>query len=155
MLSSYLWSFYVLDLGLVEARTVATTVLILVGLYLIVVLEASGRVRAPAVIALCLTMLALYGVVLALPGMREFFELAVPGVTACLTALGGAGLAVAGLWLTDERFTPGGEARLGSTVLAAEVDEPVDRADHEPAADDVPESDREEVVEEEAAPRQA
>jgi P-type E1-E2 ATPase len=155
VLSSYLWSFYVLDLGLVESRTVATTVLILVGLYLIVVLEASGRVRAPAVVALCLSLLALYGLVLALPGMREFFQLAVPGVTACLTALGGAGLAVAGLWLTDERFTPGGEARLGSTVLAAQVDEPVDGADHERAADDVPERDREEIVEEEAAPRQA
>jgi cation-transporting P-type ATPase E len=122
VLSSYLWSFYVLELGLVEARTVATTVLILVGLYLIVVLEAAGRTRATAVLLLCLGLLGLYAVVLAVPSLREFFELAVPGPTAWLTTLAGAGLAAAGLWLTDPRFTPGGEVRVAST-LAADEDE--------------------------------
>jgi cation-transporting P-type ATPase E len=122
VLSSYLWSFYVLDLGLVEARTVATTVLILVGLYLIIVLEAAGRVRATAVLLLCLGLLGLYAVVLAVPSLREFFELAVPGPAACLTALAGTGLAAAGLWLTDPRFTPGGEVRIASAP-AAEEDE--------------------------------
>ncbi len=155
VLSSYLFSFYVLDLGLVEARTVATTTLILVGLYLIIVLEAAGRVRAPAVLVLCLSLLGAYVFILAVPWTREFFELAVPGPAACLTALGGAGLAATSLWLTDERFAPGGEARLGSAVAVAEVDEPVDGADHDRPPDDVPERDRDEVVEEEAAPRQA
>jgi P-type E1-E2 ATPase len=110
-LSSYLFSFYVLDLGLVEARTVAVSVLILVGLYLILVLEAAGRRRSAAVTTLCLALLGAYGVALALPFTREFFELALPGVTGWLTVLGGAGLAVLGLWLTDERFSPGGEVR--------------------------------------------
>jgi cation-transporting P-type ATPase E len=122
VLSSYLWSFYVLELGLVESRTVATTVLILVGLYLIVVLEAAGRTRATAVLLLCLGLLGLYAAVLAVPSLREFFELAVPGPTAWLTALAGAGLAAAGLWLTDPRFTPGGEVRVASTP-APEEDE--------------------------------
>jgi magnesium-transporting ATPase (P-type) len=111
VLSSYLFSFYVLDLGLVEARTVAVSVLILVGLYLILVLEAAGRRRSAAVTTLCLALLGAYGVALALPFTREFFELALPGVTGWLTVLGGAGLAVLGLWLTDERFSPGGEVR--------------------------------------------
>jgi P-type E1-E2 ATPase len=111
VLSSYLFSFSVLDLGLVEARTVAVSVLILVGLYLILVLEAAGRRRSAAVTTLCLALLGAYGVALALPFTREFFELALPGVTGWLTVLGGAGLAVLGLWLTDERFSPGGEVR--------------------------------------------
>jgi P-type E1-E2 ATPase len=111
VLSSDLFSFYVLDLGLVEARTVAVSVLILVGLYLILVLEAAGRRRSAAVTTLCLALLGAYGVALALPFTREFFELALPGVTGWLTVLGGAGLAVLGLWLTDERFSPGGEVR--------------------------------------------
>ena len=107
---SYLFSTYVLRIDLVEARTVATTVLILVGLYLIIVLEASSRLRGAAVTTLCAALLAAYGVVLALPGTREFFELALPGPAAWATAIGGAGLAIAGLWLTDERFAPGGRA---------------------------------------------
>ncbi|MGH3040930.1 MAG: HAD-IC family P-type ATPase [Gaiellaceae bacterium] len=96
--------------------------LILVGLYLIVVLEGAGRVRATVVLLLCLSLLGVYALVLAVPSLREFFELAVPGPAACLTALAGAGLAAAGLWITDPRFTPRGEVRVGST-LAAEADE--------------------------------
>ncbi|HXV95034.1 MAG TPA: HAD-IC family P-type ATPase, partial [Gaiellaceae bacterium] len=152
VLSSYLFSTYVLQIDLVEARTVATTVLILVGLYLIVVLEASSRLRSAAVTTLCLTLLAAYCVVLALPGMREFFELAVPGPAAWVTALVGAVLAILGLWLTDERFTPGGQARLES-AFAAEVDEPAGGADHDRPAADVPDRPREEVVGEKAGPR--
>jgi magnesium-transporting ATPase (P-type) len=148
VLSSYLFSSYILELDLVEARTVATSVLILVGLYLILVLEASTRLRSAAVSMLCLALLGLYALVLAVPGAREFFELAVPGPAACVTAVVGAGLAVAGLWLTDDRFVPGG----GSAV--AQVDEPVDGPDHDRAADDVPDRHREEVVEEEGAPGQ-
>jgi cation-transporting P-type ATPase E len=158
VLSSYLFSFYVLDLGLVEARTVAVSVLILVGLYLILVLEAAGRTRSAAVTMLCLALLGAYGVVLAVPFGREFFELALPGPTGWLTALGGAGLAVLGLWLTDERFAPGGEVRVASTagaVAVAEVNKPVHRADHERPADQIPERHRQEVVEEEGSPRQA
>jgi cation-transporting P-type ATPase E len=154
VLSSYLFSTYVLQIDLVEARTVATTVLILVGLYLIVVLEASSRLRSAAVTTLCLALLAAYGVVLALPGMRGFFELAVPGPAAWATALVGAGLSIVGLWLTDERFTPGGQARLES-AFAAEAGEPAVGAHHDRAAADVPDRHRKEVVEEKAGPRES
>ena len=62
----------------VRARTVATTVLVAMGLYLIIVLESSSRVRGYTVGALCLALLALYLVVLSLPGWRDFFEVAAP-----------------------------------------------------------------------------
>jgi P-type E1-E2 ATPase len=153
VLSSYLFSTYVLQIDLVEARTVATTVLILVGLYLVVVLEASSRLRGAAVTTLCATLLGAYAVVLAVPRTREFFDLAVLGPAAWATALVGAGLAIVGLWLTDERFAPGGEIRAGSAV-AAEEDEPVDGADHDRPAEDVSDRHGEEVVEQEGAPRQ-
>jgi cation-transporting P-type ATPase E len=156
VLSSYLWSYYVLGVGLVEARTVATSVLVLVGLYLILVLEASGRVRGAAVTTLCLGLVGLYAVVLALP-VRDFFELAVPGPAACVTVLVGTGLAIAGLWLTDERFTPGGEVRLVSaeskTFPLPGADRPVEAPHYEGAAEGVPDRHREEVVEGEAVPR--
>ncbi len=107
VLSSYLFALNVLDLRLIEARTVATTVLVGVGLYLILVLEASGRRRGAAVTALCLALGALYGLVLALPLGRSFFRLAVPEPAMLLTAAIGVVLAAAGLWLVDERFVAG------------------------------------------------
>ncbi|MDX6486776.1 MAG: cation-transporting P-type ATPase, partial [Gaiellaceae bacterium] len=97
----------VAELPLAEARTIATTVLVLVGLYLILALEATSRRRGAAVGALAGAMLLLYAIVVALPATRHFFALTVPGPGGVLVALLGAGLAVAGLWLTDDRFVPG------------------------------------------------
>jgi P-type E1-E2 ATPase len=106
VLASYLVAKNVLDLGLEEARTVATTVLILVGLYLILVLEATSGRRSAWVGTLCLALLAAYIAVLALPALRDFFELVVPGLAAIVVIALGAFLAVAFLVLTDERFVP-------------------------------------------------
>jgi cation-transporting ATPase E len=108
VLSSYLFALDVLDLSLIESRTVATTALMAIGLYLVLALEASGRRRTTAVSVLCLALAATYALVLAAPPAREFFALAAPGPLVLLTALGGAALAVTGLLLTDERFLPGG-----------------------------------------------
>jgi hypothetical protein len=68
----------VLNLPLVEAKTVATTALILIGLYFVLVLEASGHRRGPAVSALVLALAAGYALVLLWPWSREFFALAAP-----------------------------------------------------------------------------
>jgi cation-transporting P-type ATPase E len=106
VLASYLFALNVIDLPLVEARTVATTVIVVVGLYLVLALEASGRVRGAAVAALCVGLLVLYVLVLLTPGLREFFELAGLGPLIVIISLVGAALAVTGLWLTDERFVP-------------------------------------------------
>jgi len=107
VLSSYLFALNVADTGLVESRTVATTVLILVGLYLIVALEASAPHRGNAVSVLAGALLGLYALVLATPSAREFFELVVPGVAAVATSVTGASLAIGSLWLTSDRFIPG------------------------------------------------
>ncbi len=107
VLSSYLFALNVLDLPLIEARTVATTVLVTVGLYLIVALEAGGRLRSTAVGALCATLAALYVVVLSIPFTREFFELAAPDPVIFATALAGASLAIGGLAITADKFLPG------------------------------------------------
>jgi cation-transporting ATPase E len=107
VLSSYLFALNVLDLRLVAARTVAVTVLVLVGLYLILALEVTGRVRGTAVSILCLALAAGYSLVLLVPFSRHFFSLALPGVDVLAPALAGAVLAVVWLALLDDRFIPG------------------------------------------------
>ncbi len=106
VLAAYHFSLGVAGLPLAEARTVATSVLVLVGLYLVVALEGSTRRRTEAVGALCLVLLAGYAVVLGLEWSRGFFDLVVPGPWAILAILGGAGLAVGGLVVTADRFVP-------------------------------------------------
>ncbi len=107
VVSSYLFALEVINLPLIEAQTVATTVLMIVGLYFILVLEAAGRTRGAAIAGLCAVMLILYILVLAFPATRDFFELAVPNAAIILSALGGSLLAVLGLASMDERFVPG------------------------------------------------
>jgi magnesium-transporting ATPase (P-type) len=107
VVSSYLFALNVLDRPLIEARTVAATVLVVVGLYLIFTLEATTPRRTAAVGALSLVLSCAYVLVIVVPPLREFFALAVPDVAVAFTAATGAGLAIAGLWLTDERFVPG------------------------------------------------
>jgi cation-transporting ATPase E len=113
VLSSYLFALNVLDLPLIEARTVATTVLVVVGLYLILALEAGGRRRGLAVTGLCLGLFCLYLLALVLP-THNFFELAVPNAAILLSSAGGISLSIVGLWLTGERFVPGRAGTLRS-----------------------------------------
>ena len=101
VLSSYLFALNVLDLHVREARTVATTVLILVGLYLILVLEAAGRLRGTVITLLALVLCTAYVGVLAAPSARHFFELAAPTPANILPALAGACIAVLGLAALD------------------------------------------------------
>jgi cation-transporting P-type ATPase E len=105
VLSSYLFALDVVNRPLVESRTVATTTLVLVGLYLIYVLEARGRLtRRISVLGLCLLMFGLYVLVLIAPAGRNFFDLDLgPALPA---SFAGAALAAVLLWLTDERFVP-------------------------------------------------
>ena len=107
VLSSYLFGLNVLGLELAQARTIAVTVLVVVGLYLILALEVSGRVRGAAVSTLCIVMLAIYLVVLSLPFARDFFSLALPTPSVVLPAVAGAALAIVGLAVVDDRFVPG------------------------------------------------
>ena len=107
VVSSYLFALHVLDLSLLEARTVATTALIAIGLYYVLVLEASGRRRGPAVSALVLGLAGGYALVLAVPWAREFFALASMTPAILATAVGGTAFVLTALWLADARFAPG------------------------------------------------
>ena len=107
VLSSYVFALNVLDLELVAARTVAVSVLVLVGLYLILALEVTGRVRGAAVSTLCLVLLIGYALVLLVPFAREFFSLAAPSIAILAPALAGAAIAIAGLAMLDDCFIPG------------------------------------------------
>jgi magnesium-transporting ATPase (P-type) len=107
VLSSYWFALHVLDLPVLESRTVATTALIAVGLYYVLVLEAAGRKRGAAVSSLVLALAAGYALVLAWPWSRDFFALAIPSPAMLATAAGGSALVLLGLWLADPRFAPG------------------------------------------------
>jgi len=104
--TTYLVSLNVFDLGLLQSRTAATSALVIVGLYLVLALEATSTVRARLVGMLCGSLLAAYVALLAVPSTRRFFELAVPNPPAIVLVLVGAGIAIGFLWLTDDRFVP-------------------------------------------------
>jgi cation-transporting ATPase E len=106
VLASYLVTLNVLDAGLKEARTAALTTLILVGLYLVLALEAREARRAVWVTVLCGALLVVYVVILTLPGLRGFFDLVTLGPASQLAAFVGAGLAIGFLWSIDDRFIP-------------------------------------------------
>ena len=103
VVASYQFSRNALDLPLLDARTVATSVLVIVGLYLIVALEGTAGRRGRLVGLMCLALAAVYAGALALPPIREFFELAEPSLKIVLTALVGASISVAGLELMGLR----------------------------------------------------
>ncbi len=106
VLTAYLVTLNVFDLGLVQARTAATSTLIVIGLYLVFALEATGPRRARWVALLCGTLLVSYVVFLALPFLREFFELEIPHLSSILMVAVGSGIAIAFLAATDDRFVP-------------------------------------------------
>jgi len=107
VLSSYLSVHEVLDESLKESRTVASTVLLIVGLYLILALESTTARRGAWVGALCAVLGGLFALVLILPFGRQFYALAVPGPLAWVAVVGGSVIAIGGLILTDNRFIPG------------------------------------------------
>jgi cation-transporting ATPase E len=106
VLASYLVVLNVFAAGVQEARTAALTTLIVVGLYLVLALEATEVRRAFWLGTLCTSLAAAYVAILALPALRSFFDLVVPGPASVLVALVGAGLSIGFLWLTDDRFVP-------------------------------------------------
>jgi cation-transporting ATPase E len=101
VIASYLVALELLGFSTIDARTVATSVLVGVGLYLVSLLESDPPQRRRLVGALCLLLGAGYVAMLVLPLTRRFFALSTPdpailAVTAAGVALGVA-LARAGL----------------------------------------------------------
>jgi cation-transporting P-type ATPase E len=104
--TTYLIALNVFDLGLLQSRTAATTALIIIGLYLVLALEATSTIRARLVGTMCGLLFVAYLVVLILPGLRRFFELAIPNPASIVLIAVGCGIAIGFLWLTDDRFIP-------------------------------------------------
>ena len=104
--TSYLIAVNVFDLGLMQSRTAATSTLVVIGLYLVLALESTSTLRARLVAILCGSLLAVYVVVLLLPGTRRFFALAIPNSGSLLLIILGSAIAIGFLWLTDDRFIP-------------------------------------------------
>jgi cation-transporting ATPase E len=100
-IASYLLAREALDFSTVDARTVATSVLASVGLYLVWLLEQASSLHVRLVGALCLLLGLGYVAMLAFPPTRDFFALSAPdppivAVSAAGFALGSA-LARAGV----------------------------------------------------------
>jgi len=90
VLACYAVALHVLDMSVIESRTVATTALTAFGLYLIVRLEAGESGRISALVKLLVpAMAALYLAALIAPFARRFFELAT--LTPAIVGLGLAG----------------------------------------------------------------
>jgi cation-transporting ATPase E len=106
VIASFLITTNVFSHDIVDARTAATSILVVTGLYFIVVLEATGVRRSSWVGVLVGTLLAVYILVLSLPGARSFFQLAAPGPVELLATAVGLTLSIGFLVLTDERFVP-------------------------------------------------
>jgi cation-transporting P-type ATPase E len=101
VVAGYLFARHDLDLSLNDARTVAVTVLVACGLYLVLALESEGsRRRSSLVGVMCAVLAAIYVVAILLPAARTFFELSTFDAGMILTALLASGVAIAALALS-------------------------------------------------------
>jgi len=88
VVAGYLFVLHDLDLGVPHARTVAVTILVACGLYLVMALEAEGSLRRSTLVAvMCAVLGGAYVAALLLPATRRFFELTVLGPGTIATAV--------------------------------------------------------------------
>ena len=98
IVSGYLLARYGFDLGLREARTVATGTVVVCGLAVVIRLEAGERGRRRlAGFGLCAAMALLFALALAIPLLREFYELSPLGADAMVAWAVGSALGVTGM----------------------------------------------------------
>jgi cation-transporting ATPase E len=100
VVAGYLFALHDLDLPVAEARTVAVTVLIAAGLYLVMALEAEGSLRRSTLVGLmCAVLAGLYVAVLLVPPVRSFFALTPIDVGMLATAGAASAVAIGALAL--------------------------------------------------------
>jgi cation-transporting P-type ATPase E len=99
VVAGYLFALHDLDLSVTNARTVAVTVLVACGLYLVMALEAGSRRRSTLVAGMCAALAGLYVAALLIPATRRFFELTTPDVGMIATAVVASAVSIAGLAL--------------------------------------------------------
>jgi cation-transporting ATPase E len=89
IVAGYLLARYGFDLGLSRSRTVATGIVVACGLAVVMRLEAEPGPRRLAVGGLCAVMALLFALALAIPFLRDFYELSTPtGEAVAAWALG-------------------------------------------------------------------
>ena len=89
---------YGFDLSLRDSRTVATGIVVACGLAVVMRLDDERGPRRLAVGGLCALMALLFIGALAIPFLREFYELSAPGGEAVLAWAAGAALGLAGMF---------------------------------------------------------
>jgi magnesium-transporting ATPase (P-type) len=99
VVASYLFALHNLGYTVREARVIATTFLVLAGLYLVYGIEGGSLRRRTAVGTMCFVLLGVYVMAILLPSTRHFFELVVPDPGMVITAVVGALLAIVALFL--------------------------------------------------------
>jgi cation-transporting P-type ATPase E len=113
LVAGYLFALHDLDLSVTDSRTVAVTILVACGLYLVMTLdEAQGsRRRSTIVAAMCAVLAGVYVVALLLPGTRHFFQLTALDPGMILTAALASAIAIAALALSGYSLplAPAGE----------------------------------------------
>jgi P-type E1-E2 ATPase len=113
VLAGYLFSLHDLDRSVDDARTVAVTILVAGGLYLVLALEGEGsRKRSTIVGAMCALLGGAYAVALILPSTRSFFALTPADGGMLATSLVASALTIGALMLCGltPRPLPGGAA---------------------------------------------
>jgi P-type E1-E2 ATPase len=98
--TGYLFALHDLDYTVVQSRTIAATVLVAVGLYLVLALESTGSLRRSGIVgAMCLALAGAYVVVLLAPDARHFFQFAAPRAGMLATAALAAAVSIGALVL--------------------------------------------------------
>jgi cation-transporting ATPase E len=95
--AGYLLARYGLDVGLSRSRTVATGIVVVCGLAVVMRLEGERGRRRLAVGGLCMAMALLFVLALAVPFLRDFYELSTPTVEAVGAWGVGVALGVGGM----------------------------------------------------------
>ncbi|HYM46271.1 MAG TPA: HAD-IC family P-type ATPase [Solirubrobacteraceae bacterium] len=100
VVAGYLFALHDLDLAVGQARTVAVTILVACGLYLVMALEAEGSLRRSTLVGgMCAVLAGLYVLALLLPSTRRFFALTVPDAGMIATSVLASALSMGALAL--------------------------------------------------------
>jgi cation-transporting P-type ATPase E len=100
LVAGYLFALHDLNLSVADSRTVAVTILVACGLYLVMALEAEGSRRRSALVAgMCAVLAGVYLLALLLPGTRRFFELNALDVGMVVDAVFASAIAIGALAL--------------------------------------------------------
>ncbi len=114
VVASYLFALHDLGYSVHQGRVIATSVLVIAGLYLVYEIEPGSRRRRTTVGSMCFALLGLYVAVILVPATRHFFGLEIPSLGMVLTALCGAAIAIVALYLAGY---PAGNGRASSEVI--------------------------------------